>query len=70
MALLSNVLSCMYMKSCCFTLFVFHLQWYRPPLITDLTIPLVDYGCNSEEKNKQKERQQKVLQAIYFSPEM
>ena len=45
------------------------VNWYRPLPISDLQT-LVVPGCNSEEKQRQKERELVVLQALYFTKDM
>ena len=49
--------------------FALCLQWRRPPLITDIAVP-VEPGFQSTEKQIQKEREKGVLQAIFFTKEM
>lgn len=41
-------------------------QWRRPRPISGLLHTIIP-GCNSTEKDKQKEREQGVLQAIFFT---
>nr|XP_022326781.1 serine/threonine-protein phosphatase 1 regulatory subunit 10-like [Crassostrea virginica] len=45
------------------------IPWRRPPLITDIAVP-VEPGFQSTEKQIQKEREKGVLQAIFFTKEM
>ncbi|XP_041371059.1 serine/threonine-protein phosphatase 1 regulatory subunit 10-like [Gigantopelta aegis] len=45
------------------------MQWRRPPPL-DVVGGLVDRGANSIEKDIQKAREQKVLQAIFFTKTM
>lgn len=45
------------------------LTWRRPPLIDNIVIP-VDPGCNSKEREIQQQREQGVLQALFFSKQM
>ncbi|XP_071115636.1 serine/threonine-protein phosphatase 1 regulatory subunit 10-like isoform X2 [Haliotis cracherodii] len=44
------------------------LPWRTPPFFDDSSV--FDYGANSTEKDIQKAREQKVLQAIFFSKTM
>ena len=45
------------------------VNWYRPLPISDLQALIIP-GCNSEEKQRQKERELGVLQALYFTKDM
>ena len=46
------------------------IGWHRPRLISDLTPVVATPGCNSTEKKAQQQREQGVLQALYFTKEM
>ncbi len=46
------------------------MQWQKPRHITGLTGSLVEYGCNSQEKVTQKEREKHVLLALYFDKKL
>lgn len=45
------------------------LQWRKPFLITGLSQVVVP-GCNSKEKDTQRDRELGVLQVLYFSKNM